>query len=261
MAESLFLNEARAKYDYACSNCGVRIRRGDRHFRHDPHPYARIFRNQRTSHWCAACIDPIPVHVDPITRRRRIRRISDGLLRLVEPVRVELVQVGPVITEWLARDPQAIYRITPEQFEEFVCDRLAAMGLEAARVGSINRKDGGLDVMFWPRRGAAFPFLGAAQVKHHKNPAFSEGPRSVRELAGTIANHPINAALLVTNTSFTPDAQWFARERAKLIRLRGFQDMKRWIAGEFEDSNEWREIPSSLELCPGVTFPIATSGR
>ena len=62
-----------------------------------------------------------------------------------------------------------LHQISPEQFEEFICDRLYAMGLEPKRIGEINRKDGGVDVIFWPRLGGAFPFLGVAQIKHHYN--------------------------------------------------------------------------------------------
>lgn len=259
MAETLFLIETRAKYDYICSACQKQILRGSRHFRHDPHPHARIFRGQMTSHWCAECIEAVPTHVDRITKRRRIRITSVRPNHLVEPVQVEVIQIGRLITQRLVADPREMHQLTPDQFEEFVCDRLYAMGFEPKRVGAINRKDGGLDVLFWPRLRAAFPFLGAAQIKHHRNPKRREGPETVRELAGAIAGHPISAALLITNTAFTPDAKWFAKERTKLIRLRGFDDMKRWIAGQFEHSDEWREIPTEIEICPGVVVPIRSA--
>jgi hypothetical protein len=67
-----------------------------------------------------------------------------------------------------------------------------------------------------------------------------------------VAGHSLAAGLLVTNTSFSPDAEWYAREHAKLIRLRDFNDIKRWLFNNFTDDAEWREIPSSIEVCPGV---------
>src|SRR5882672_7988212 len=130
MAETLFLTETRAKYDYVCSSCQGPIPRGSRHFRHDPHPYARVFREQKTTHWCAACIEAVPTHVDSITKRRRIPITSVRSSRLVEPVRVELIQIGKLLTERLATDPDLIHQLTPDQFEEFICDRLYAMGFE-----------------------------------------------------------------------------------------------------------------------------------
>lgn len=78
----------------------------------------------------------------------------------------------------------------------------------------------------------------------------------MREFAAVIANHPINAGLVVTNTTSTPDARWFARERAKLLRLRDFEDLKRWIANDFASEHEWREFPPSIELAPGLVVKL-----
>ena len=78
----------------------------------------------------------------------------------------------------------------------------------------------------------------------------------MREFAAVVAGHPLNLGLLVTNTGFTPDAQWFAREKARLVRLRGFDDIRRWLKDSFSDHEEWREIPRSIELCPGVRIDI-----
>lgn len=172
------------------------------------------------------------------------------------PLRIELVEIGEPLSEKLISDPAAIYSLSPAQFEELICDRLAAMGFEPRRVGHINQKDGGIDILFWPRFNTSFPFLGAAQVKHHSHSLKREGPATVREFSGVMTNQPFNAGLLVTNTTFTPDAEWYARERAKLIRLRDFTDIRRWLIGNFTDEAEWREIPSSIELCPGVVVKI-----
>jgi len=130
------------------------------------------------------------------------------------------------------------------------------MGMEAKLIGATNQKDGGIDILFWPRTKAAFPFLGAVQVKHHRSPLTVEGPSSVRDFAGVMASQPIGVGILVTNTSFSADAQWFASERSKLLRLRGFRDLRRWMYGIFDDNAEWREIPKSIEVCPGVNVEI-----
>jgi len=148
-------------------------------------------------------------------------------LPLFNPLRIELVGIGRILSERLQSDPSLIHQLSPEELEILICDRLAAMGFEPKRVGAMNRKDGGVDILFWPRLKSAFPFLGAAQVKHHRDPKDKVGSPTVREFAGTIAGQPINAGLLVTNTSFSPDAEWFAREHAKLVRLRGLTDIRR----------------------------------
>lgn len=174
----------------------------------------------------------------------------------LEPLRVELVSISSVLWQQLQTDASTVHQLSPEQFEELICDRLFAMGFEPKRVGAANARDGGIDIVFWPRASVPFPFLAAAQVKHHRNLQRKESPATVREFAAAISGHPFNAGLLVSNTSFSADAQWFARERAKLVRLRGFDDVRRWLLGKFNDEAEWREIPRSIELCPGVVVNI-----
>jgi hypothetical protein len=136
----------------------------------------------------------------------------------------------------------------------FVTD-CSAWGLRR-RVTNTFRKDGGLDILFWPRLAGAFPFLGAAQVKYHRNALAKVGAGAVRDFAGALACQAFGAALLVTNTGFSPDAEWFERERAKLLRLRGLEDIRRWIENNFSANEECREIPSSIELCPGTIVKV-----
>jgi Restriction endonuclease/Ribbon-helix-helix protein, copG family len=170
-------------------------------------------------------------------------------------IRIEIVPFGEILAAKLRDDPTAIHNLTPDEFEQFVCERLFAMGFEPKRIGRYNQRDGGIDVLFWPKVWRNFPFLGAAQVKHHTT-FRNVSPPTVREFAAVIANHPINAGLIVTNTSFTPDARWFAQERAKLLRLRDFEDIKRWIENDFASEQEWREIPASIELAPGLVVKL-----
>jgi len=270
MAITLYLIETRARNDFECPACRRRIPRGTRHFRHDPHPYSRMLRGHVISHWCYECImASSPGPKEMITGRIRIpivqvvsRPVSitaqdlQSDLPLFATAQVQLIGIGQILSKKLLATPSLVHQLKPAQFEEFICDRLAAMGFEPQKVGATNQKDGGIDVLFWPRSKSAFPFLGAAQVKHHRDPNKKEGPSTVRDFAGTIAGQPINAGLIVTNTSFTPDAEWFGRERAKLVRLRGFADITRWLTNNFSDEAEWREVPSSIELCPGVVIKI-----
>ena len=160
------------------------------------------------------------------------------------------------MSESLRKDPSLVYQLSADEFEEYICERLFAWGLEPYRVGATNRKDGGIDVLFWPRAKNVFPFFGAAQIKHHRDPHSKEGPATVRDFAGAIAGHEVNAGLLVTNTAFSPDAKWFAREHAKLVKLRDISDIRRWLLDDFNDEAEWRELPSSIELCPGVVVKL-----
>lgn len=131
------------------------------------------------------------------------------------------------------------------------------MGYEATRVRHTFGRDGGLDILFWPARPCPIPFLGAVQVKHHRAHSRKTGPGPVREMAGIRSSHPLQIGMVVTNTSFTADARWFADHQPAIIRLRDMIDLKRWIASNFTDEAEWREMPVMIELAPGVTIDLS----
>jgi len=179
---------------------------------------------------------------------------SDG--GLVFPPRVELVDISRELLQMLQAAPDRLRGLTADRFELLICDRLANFGYDFARVGShAFRKDGGVDLLAW-QRAALVPLLIAVQAKHTSRAERSVGPDAVRDLAGTVRQHGFNAGLLVTNTTFTPDARWFASKEPVLVQLRDVQDLRRWLKGEFSREAEWRDMPTEIELCPGVRVEL-----
>jgi restriction endonuclease Mrr len=170
---------------------------------------------------------------------------------VISESRIEVLDFAEVLLQELRRNPQELHRLDAEQFELFICNRLAAMGMGTTRVGTTHQKDGGIDIVAWPEQDPVFPFLLAVQAKHHSSTRIKTGPKEVREFRDVIEHLPFQAGLLVTNTTFTPDARWAASNRAHLVRLRDFDDLKRWIMDEFLDEAEWREIPDYIEYAPG----------
>lgn len=130
------------------------------------------------------------------------------------------------------------------------------MGFQVEQVGGNTfRKDGGIDIVACSNN-SSFPLLMAIQVKHHKAPKYKTGPDAVRDLLGVIQYTGFNAGVIVTNTTFTPDAVWIARQKPTLLRLRDMEDIKKWLLDEHLDDFYWREIPDSIEICPGVEIQI-----
>jgi hypothetical protein len=161
----------------------------------------------------------------------------------VKPTRVQLVDISKILSARVLANPNELLQLTAAQFEEFVLERLCAMGLNARLVGGGTfRKDGGIDIVFTPPKTFPFPFLGAVQVKHHREPNRKVGPQPLRELLGVIAaNRFLAAGMIVTNTTFTPDAKDFATRSQSILRLRDFQDLMRWVDDNFTDDAEWRK--------------------
>lgn len=172
--------------------------------------------------------------------------------------RVELLEVSPLLLTILKEKPSELYRLRPEQFEALVQERFQAMGYGTHRVGHSNARDGGIDLVLWPEAGsgACIPFLGAVQIKHHRTESRLVGPGAVRDFRGALQGQPFSFGLLVTNTTFTPDARWAASQLAGLIKLRDLEDLARWLQGNFLHDCEWRDLPKELQLAPGVIVTL-----
>jgi hypothetical protein len=261
----LFLRESHARQTYLCVICSSPIRRRSLYYRDEPHPFDRFRGRGEVKHLCVKCVQGIdperkkfktPPSHPPSEIYEHQLILPFGSEAVIHQTRVQLISVTSVLLERLRIDYEEIYNIGPENFEYLIQDRLYAMGFDAERVGHPFRKDGGIDIVFWPRPSFPVPFLGAVQLKHHRSAQTKSGPAAIREMAGVINAQPFHFGLVVTNTTFTPDAEWFASQQQAIIRLRDMSDLKRWIASNFTDEAEWREMPSVLELCPGVTIDL-----
>jgi hypothetical protein len=176
-----------------------------------------------------------------------------------EPYIVALNDFTPRYRSWLDEDPARISSLTPEKFQYLIADRLEQRDLAVQLVGRIYGKDGGVDIIAYPRAGV--PFLVAVQVKHHRT-GRSTSVGSVRDFHGSLTSGglPFHIGLIVTNTTFSPDAQWFAEQNSRLIRLRDLRDLRRWLRDDYENEFEWREIPTKVKLAPGVEIEIPRQG-
>jgi transcriptional regulator with XRE-family HTH domain len=168
---------------------------------------------------------------------------------------VQVIDVSPELLRVLKENPDEFRRIQPDQFESFVANRLDRMGFNVKLTGPTTRRDGGIDIIAVPKVMTPGSFVLAAQVKHHQGEQ-KTGREAVDRLASW--NGPFRLGMLVTNTSFTKDAVWVAaQERNRhFLRLRDFNDLKRWLRDQYGDPEDWREIPDRIELAPGIVVEI-----
>lgn len=176
-----------------------------------------------------------------------------------EPYVVELLNFTTSKLNWLLDDLERFKKITPEDFQYLIAERLDKMKFNVQLVGGINSKDGGIDIIATPKE-CAFPFLLGVQVKHHRKDS-KTGQREVRDLLGSInSNHSLfHMGMIVTNTSFSPDAKWFAEKNKKLLRLRDLSDLQRWLKDDFNNEFDWQEIPTEIELTSGIRVQVPSN--
>jgi len=189
------------------------------------------------------CVDHIPMN----TKRMITDPPDDG--SSITYVRADAVDARASIIPRLLADSEAIYSLTPEEFEELVLDRLLAMGAQAFRIGPANRKDGGVDIVFWTT--GLLPVLGAVQVKHVRSASAKIGSPAVRDFTGAMNDHHFNIGLIVTNGSFTDDAKRQVQKGASIIQLRDGDVLRKWVASDFT-IERIEFVNRNVEFCRGV---------
>ena len=188
--------------------------------------------------------------------RRQVIAAAESRFGRAEPYVVALTLFPEHLLQRLLDHPEALCELGPERFQHFLADRLDRLGLEVKIVGNVFRKDGGVDIIAYPRIPTV-PFLLAVQAKHHRGRT-KTGVSAVRDFHGVLAGQQssFHMGIIATNTTFTPDAVWFAEHNQRLLRLRSLPDLKRWIRNDFSNEAEWREIPRTIELAPGVRIDV-----
>jgi|ERR1017187_7128206 transcriptional regulator with XRE-family HTH domain len=184
---------------------------------------------------------------------------SLGLLSPQNTTIVSVVDLTPDLLKVLRDDPGNLRQLSPAQFEHFIANRLDRMGYDVTLTGATSQRDGGIDLIAVPKIRTVGSFLIAGQIKHHMGDLKATRVDVDRLLAWK--DSPFRLGLLITNTDFTRDARWVAEQTANrnFLRLRDFEDLKRWIEDNFSSEQEWREIPDFVQLAPGIVVKIPRS--
>lgn len=210
--------------------------------------------------WLEESIKKIHVYGSNIFFRDLLSELRPKTTKLeLVTSQVHFQDVTQVLLQNLSKNPNDLLNLLPDLFEQLICEHLDKMGFGVERVGNnAYSKDGGIDIIAWPLK-STLPYLIAVQAKHHKSQKSKTGRKDVADLSGVISNHNFNLGVLVTNTTFTPDANFFAQKQPLQLRLRDFNDISRWLRDDFLDDLEWREMPNQIEVSPGLIIPISKS--
>jgi HJR/Mrr/RecB family endonuclease len=190
-------------------------------------------------------------HIPLNTARMTVQRPDNGAG--VTYLHSDHVDVRAAIVPRLKAEPEAIHCLTPDEFEELVLDRLMEMGMQGFRLGPANRRDGGVDIVFWST--GALPILGAVQVKHHRVRSRGVSPDVVRELSGAMGRKRFNVGIIATNTFFTYEAKIAAQNSDHPILLRDGEILAKWVVSDYEPE-ALDFVVRNQEFCTGVVIGL-----
>jgi len=179
-----------------------------------------------------------------------------GLVAEEDESQVSFLDVTPHLLMLLRDNPGELRNLSPERFEHVIAERIDRMGYDVQLTGATNQRDGGIDLIAIPKIKTIGSFLMAVQIKHHRTNRTTGRAEVDRLLAWK--DSPFRVGAMVTNTSFSHDARWLADQanNKAFLRLRDFEDLKRWLQGQFDSEFDWREIPDVISLAPGIIVPV-----
>lgn len=173
----------------------------------------------------AICFSHIPHNAKGVFEEPQV---TDSAITYVS---AKALNVETEVIPKLLQDPEYVNQLTDDEFEELILDRFLAMGFQGFRISPARSKDGGIDIVLWSL--GILPMLGVVQVKHHRSKKRNVESVFISELSGAMGRHRFNFGVIVTNTGFTPNAQFEASQSRHPIQLRDSKALEKWISDDF----------------------------
>jgi HJR/Mrr/RecB family endonuclease len=147
--------------------------------------------------------------------------------KIIDEVTPKIVIANEALLEKLKRQPESIFQLPARKFEELVAELLDDMGFEVELTKAT--RDGGKDILAYMNTGIG-KFLCLVEAKKYRHDR-TVGVELVRTLYGTLCDYQANSAMLVTTSSFSPDAHAFQRKHEYQLSLRDYGTVVEWIQG------------------------------
>ncbi len=139
--------------------------------------------------------------------------------------RPKIISSTAAIIEKLRSHPEEFYKLPPRKYEEVIACLLEDMGLEVHLTGQT--RDGGKDILAFMNTEIG-RLLCLVEAKRFRKSRVV-GVDLVRNLYGVLFHEQANSGLLVTTSSFSPDALSFQGQHQYQLHLRDYTDLAQWV--------------------------------
>ncbi len=161
--------------------------------------------------------------------RGDIYDLKHGLIlpqqEIISQVRPRIIQANEALVERVRLQPEGIFSLPPRKFEELIAELLTDLGYEVELTPQT--RDGGKDILAYMMtpHGRLLCLVEAKRFRHDR----PVGVELVRGLYGTLMDAEASSAMLVTTSSFSPDAQSFQRRNKYKLALRDYGNVVEWV--------------------------------
>lgn len=159
---------------------------------------------------------------DVTDRLDDVQLSTPSVSRVIIP---QLINSGHVLAEALLKEPDSIYRLTPRRFEELIFELVKQFGWDVTLTPAT--RDGGRDMVAVIPSDAG-PLLCLIEAKRFQETR-KVGVELVRQLWGTVTHEDACVGMLVTTSTFSPDARAFQQQHRFRLHLHDNGDVFDWL--------------------------------
>ena len=147
---------------------------------------------------------------------------SSEIISVAKPA---IISASEALVHNLQKHPEDLLSISNRDFEKVVAELLTDMGWEVELTKAT--RDGGKDILAYMNTEIG-QFLCLVEAKRYRKDR-KVGVDLVRSLYGTLCDYQANSAMMVTTSSFSPDAHEFEQRHQYQLSLRDYTDVVSWI--------------------------------
>jgi hypothetical protein len=139
-------------------------------------------------------------------------------------IQIDLNEINAELIAYLAKHPEYLRQLHHRKFEELIAEIIRSKGFEVTLTPKT--RDGGKDIIALYKS----PFghqMFIVECKRYKEDN-KVGVELVRGLYGVKAAERYNQAILITTSTFTPDAKEFVKPLRFELQLKDYNDVTQW---------------------------------
>jgi|CXWL01.1.fsa_nt_gi hypothetical protein len=144
---------------------------------------------------------------------------------IISVARPAIISASEALVRDLKKRPEDLLTIAPREFEQVLAELLSDMGWEVELTKAT--RDGGKDILAYMNTDLG-RLLCLVEAKRYRTDR-KIGVDLVRTLYGTLCDYQANSAMMVTTSSFSPDAHEFQQRHQYQLSLRDYADIVGWI--------------------------------
>ncbi|MGB6134301.1 MAG: restriction endonuclease [Acidobacteriaceae bacterium] len=145
--------------------------------------------------------------------------------RIASSAKPLVINASQEIAKRLKQEPKDIHKLTPRQYEELIAELLRDMGHEVSLTKAT--RDGGKDILASMKTDIGEILCLVDTKKYRRDRKIGVG--MVRTLYGTLADYQATSAMLVTTSSYSPDARAMQEKHKYQLSLKDYTDVAVWI--------------------------------